>query len=400
MDQKKSVGHIYHNYKSNISAIKLYFEKFGSLAQDEDDTALKKRKEFIYDALDEAGIDLDDIDEEDEEEAKIPTENVQTFVNKLSEQPHISAKNYSILSRSSFLMLNNYFEYLIADLITYYYNNFKESLNNKEFNITLKELNEHETINDVTHSLILKEVESMLVDLPFHKVLEHFVEDLDVSLEEDIVEWGKIEEYRERRHLIVHNSSLVNKKYLARTSNPDNYEIGDKVSINEEYFNDASKEFFLAGLLLSLNCWGKWDKQKTDEAIALIVQETFDQLNEEQYDLTSRLTKYAKQIEPRNEDQEDSLLRIRLNRCIALKKIGEKEKLQKELNKLNVGTSSPIFKLAYAILNDDHDSIIDFVKKANSLDEIDLQKYDKWPIYDFLRDEDQIDTQIREVLSN
>ena len=46
-------------------------------------------------------------------------------------------------------MLNNYFEYLLADLLTYYYSKYKKSLNQKEFKVSLKELEEYETVHDL-----------------------------------------------------------------------------------------------------------------------------------------------------------------------------------------------------------------------------------------------------------
>jgi len=398
MNQRESVSSIFHKYKKNLSAINFYFQKFGSLAEDEDDTAKKRHSEHIDEALQKAGIDTSKSEEELENE-EISQDSVIKLINHLEKGPNLSAKNYSILSKSSFLMLNNYFEYLLADLITYHYQKYKESLNNEQFKISLKELNEHETVEEITHSLILKQVESMLVDLSFPEILDHFEDDFHVSLEKNIINWKKIEEYRERRHLIVHNSSIVNKKYLTRTNNPDNYKTGDKVSIDKEYFEDAIDEFYLAGLLLSLNCWGKWDKDRIDDAIYLILEEAFEKLNDEKHLLTFKIASYADKIEARNELQDDYLLRIKLNKCITFKKMEQQKKLEKELKNINVGTASPIFKLAYAILSDKHDKILDHVEKAHSLEEIDLEEYKTWPIYDFVREQEELDEKIRKVLN-
>jgi hypothetical protein len=295
-------------------------------------------------------------------------------------------------------MLNNYFEYLLSDLLSYHYSKFQNSLNEKKFNIALKEINEFDTIEDFTKSLITKEVEAMIVELSFNELLEHFHTTLGIDNEKSIVNWDTIIECRERRHVIVHNSSLVNKKYLIRTKNPFNLKIGDTVHVDKEYFLNSCKEFFLAGLLLSYNSWGKWDKESTTQAIKELMFDSFELLKQHEYTLVARFTDYLQKIDPRTEEQEDCLMRARFNRLIALKKLGSDHALTKELTKLKVGTASPIFKLAYSILAGKHENIIELVKQSKAVDELDIHKYREWPIYEFLRSIPELNNKIEAEL--
>jgi len=390
----KTVKNILSEYKLNLFAINSYFERFGDLAQKEDLTAAKDKGEFISKSIKELGFDLS----LPPEEQAIPPEQLYEFIDIIYKIPKLSQQNYEILSRGSFLMLNNYFEYLLTDLLTYFYDKFKETLNEKDFKVSLKELNEYETIEDAIKSLILKEVEAMVIELTFPKLLEHFKDKLKVSLESDIIDWPKIEEFRERRHIIVHNSSIVNKKYLVRSKNPYNLKLGDKVEISTDYFNAAFEEFYLAGLLLSYDCWGNWDKVKIDDAIADIVEETFEKLKGNKFDFVKRLTDYTIKINPRSERQEDLLLRLKFNRCIALKKLDKNKELKTMLEAIKVGTALPIFKLAHCILSDDEDEIIALVKKSKILNDIDHEKYNEWPIYSFLREKEPINSDVLAML--
>ena len=329
-----------NSFKRNLFGIEYYYDKFGSLAQGVDIDEVKKSGEYIEACFNEIGFDPKKAKTELAEK-KIPSDKVMELFRKLKKQPKISAKNYEILSRSSFLMLNNYFEYLLSDLLSYHYNKFQKSLNEKKFNLALKEINEYETIEEVTKALITKEVESMMVEMTFDELLEHFHQTLEIDNEKEILNWDLIRECRERRHLIVHNSSIVNKKYILRTKNPFNFKIGDTVHVDKDYFIKSCKEFYIAGLLLSYNCWGKWDKEEAANAVYEIMVDSFELLKQKDYDFVSRFTTYAQKIEARDEDQEDYLLRTKVNRLIALKKLADNSTLSKELKKIKAGTASP-----------------------------------------------------------
>ncbi|WP_027421110.1 hypothetical protein [Crocinitomix catalasitica] len=340
----------------------------------------------------------------DEENDSLSKEEVETyltkFARKLKKQPKISPRNYEILSRSSFLMLNNYFEYLIADLLSYYYNKFKNSLNEKEFKFTLKELNEYDSIEEATKDLIVKEVESLIIEKSFNELLEHFEDKLSISLEKDLIKWSEIIEIRERRHLIVHNSSIVNKKYISRTKNPFNYQIGDIVHIDKDYFLKSCSQFKLAGQLLIFNCWGNWDKDNIDNAIFQIMIQTFEDLNAKNYDLVCKTCKYSEQIEPKNEDQEDYILRIKVNNAISLKKQNKDSEVKKVLKKIKVGTATPIFKIAHNILRDKHDDLEELFTQSIIVDKLNLDSYLEWPIFDFVREKEEINKKLIKIFEN
>lgn len=399
-----NVESIYNTYFENLNSVKLYFNKFGNLASGEDASIKEKSKEFFDQALSEIKEEMDRVKKNEEENDSLSKEEVEAFLTKfarkLKKQPKISPRNYEILSRSSFLMLNNYFEYLIADLLGYYYNKFKNSLNEKEFKFTLKELNEYDSIEEATKDLIVKEVESLIIEKSFNELLEHFEEKLSISLEKGLIKWDEIIEIRERRHLIVHNSSIVNKKYISRTKNPFNYKIGDVVHIDKDYFLKSWSQFKLAGQLLIFNCWGNWDKDNIDNAIYQIMIQTFSDLNSKNYELVCKTCKYSEQIEPKNEDQEDYILRIKVNNAISLKKQNKDAEVKKVLKKIKVGTATPIFKIAHNILSDKHDDLEELFTQAIIVDKLNIDSYLEWPIFDFVRGKDEINQRLIKTFKN
>lgn len=412
--QKKndvSVEAILTTFKSNLSNVDFFFKRFSVIAEDEDIEIHNNAVEYITTAFKDAGVELKEKDDQNETyENKLSIDQISNIFSEsqikelgkiLKKTPKLTNQNFKILSSSSFLMLNNYFEYLIADLLSYYYNKFKNTLNSKEFKVSLKEISEYESIEDLEKYLILKEVETMLVELSFDGLLNHFKTHFKISLNDEIINWDIINECRERRHLIVHNASVVNKKYISRTNNPENKKIGDKISITKQYFQDVYNEIKLAGLLLTYECWGSWDKEKATKAINEILNESFEYLIQKKFIECDKITTYVDKIQARNDDEENILMRIKFNKCIALKKLDKKIDLNKILLSVKVGTSTPIFKLAHAILSDKNDSvIIELIEKSFKLKEIDQESYSDWPLFEFIRVKKTLNKKVLEKLKN
>lgn len=386
----ENVQSIFRSYNENLNSVKLYFSKFGNLASGEDDNIKENSEAFFKKAFEDMEKNKKKVinPETQAEEEVIDDEYFNKIMRRFTKRPNISPRNYEILSRSSFLMLNNYFEYLLTDLLSYYYNKYKNSLDEKEFKLTLKELNEFETIEEATKSLILKEVESILVEKTFNELLNHFEKQLSISLENELIHWDKIIEIRERRHLIVHNSSIVNKKYITRTGNPYSLELGDIVHVQKDYFENSWNELKIAGQLLLFNCWGNWDKDNIDNAVYQIMLQTFEDLKLKNNDTVRRICEYSNQIVAKNENQEDYLFRIKVNHAIALKKTNNQKALDKVIKTIKVGTATPIFKIAFKILNDDHIGLADLFKKAIVMEELNKDFYLEWPIFDFIRSDE------------
>ena len=196
-ENSKSIKWIFNTFQENLESVRFYFEKFGEIAEHEDKGGLEIQNEHNQRLLDLIGLDLEKPIEE-QEKKEVPVDKIFDFFKEVKKGPTISLRNFEILSTSSFLILNNYFEYLISDLLTYYYTNFKDFLKSREFKISLKEMNEYETIQELEEYLILKEVETMLIEMSFDSLLKHFEQKLKVNLSDGIVEWNIINEYGKR----------------------------------------------------------------------------------------------------------------------------------------------------------------------------------------------------------
>src|SRR5690606_802691 len=143
-----------------------------------------------------------------------------------------------------------------------------------------------------------------------------------------------------------------------------------------------------------------WDKDNIDNAIYQIMIQTFEDLNSRNYDLVCKTCKYSEQIEPKNEDQEDYLLRIKVNNAISLKKQNKDSKVKKILKKINVGNANPSFKIDKNILSHKHEDLEELFTLAIIVDKLNIDSYLDWPIFDFVREKDEINKVLLKPFEN
>ncbi len=426
-ENTSKINLIYEQFVLNIQSVQLFFKKFSILALEEDKSILISKKEYLEKALkktfgqkafEEMMTKIDEVAEIEEIEVNTTTvieeenisktnsseynkSNYYDLMIQMENAPKLQTKNYEILANSTFLILNNYFEFLFADLLTFHFTNNRNLIGEKNINISLNDLKNYSTIEEAYDDFLFKEVEKLLLEMTFEEIKNYFKK-LDVSLSEDFIKWDNINEIRERRHLLVHNNSIVNKKYIAKSNNPYNLNIGDIAKIDEDYLNKSIVEIQVAGILLIMNCWGKWGKKHATDAIMELLTLTFDLLKQKRNRTASRICEYVeKNIKPSNDDEENCIIRIKFNYCISLKRIDEKKILEKKLEELRVGSMSPIFEIAKHILSDEYKIAISLFKNSITVDEFIIDDYLEWPIFEEIRNDkdlnDEALEQFREV---
>jgi hypothetical protein len=391
-DKPIQIKDLFHSFLNNITSVEVFFMRLAPVAENEDKAIEKERDEYFENSMKEVfGDDFENEEKGEKKEFKLSEDDLNKFLYKMQLAPRIPAKNYGTLTKGAFIMLNNYFEFLFSDLLAYNLKKNTSTIDGKKISISLEDLKKYISIEEAYDDLIYKEVESLLLELNFEELKTYFSTKLNISLELDLINWDLINEIRERRHIIIHNNSIVNNKYISRSKNPFKYKLNEEVEINHEYFLNALNEIKLAGVLLCLNCWGSWDKDNTTEAIEEIVNISFYDLKEAKYDFVNKICAYAdKNIKARSDEEDDIIYRIKFNHCIALKRLNKKDELTKKLTTIKTGALSPIFKIAHLTLKDKHKDAVDLIDKAKIADELTIEKYQDWPIFNDIRNDEKL----------
>lgn len=375
--------HISYSFNNNFESIKGFVNHLNPIASKKDSQSIDKVIKAVNSAYEKAGIDLSDKSKKNRElsdaQKRIVAENLKLPDLKFSNQ-------VELLLKSNFVMLVSHFEYLFSDIIKYYYKFYPDSALDKVIEISLDDLKKCDKIEELIDEIISKHVEKLLYQ-NIDNQLDYFKKHLKFSLEEDLIDWGAIKEAIHRRHLIIHNNGLINKRYLSEfeAKIPDDLKEakeGSNVSITASYFNKVYLEMYLAGQILLQNGLRKWLKRYEEYANSQLIDITFQTNIDHDYIIAERLGLYAKK---HNKITKDSYLRIFINYCLALKGQGKNKELKEALDSFDHTSLSPIFVVAYYSLLGNSTKVLANLRNAKIVDKLDYIHIKEWPLFEDLR---------------
>jgi hypothetical protein len=385
---------IKYSYKNGLEDIMNFVKHLKPIIEKEDKQDFENYIKAVSSAFKKAGLELPT-----ENKTIEPTEEQKKLIYKNLELPEAKSPNKNgHLWKSNFVLLISCFEYLISDIITFYYKNYPHNELDNIFEVNLKNLKNFETIEDFIDDIISKKVEKLL-----YKSNEDQLKFLDstikLDLSEKYINWNLINEAVLRRHLIVHNNSKINKRYLNEADleySKDINEIseGKKVYVDAKYFNRVYEELFLAGHLLIQNSWRKWLKEFEEVANAELIDLTYYGNIEKLYLMSEKIGLYGKEIPTINND---FLFRININYCLSLKNQGKEKELSNEIEKIDISNLSPIYILAYHALQDDCEEALKYVRHSKSVDKLEFDSVMEWPLFEGLRKNEKFIEKVHKI---
>jgi hypothetical protein len=384
--QISTISNIIENYLSNVNSVEHFYHSLIDQMAMHDETVFNDMGKIMR----ETAEDIKKIRTKKDGEVALNQDVAHAILKKLKKVMSIPKNQLYTLSASSFIMINNYFEYIFSDLLIYHRKKYPQA-NNYKVTLSISDLKNYENIDDIISDLIIKEVESLIFELNFEELINYFTKNFKIELNADIVDLDSIKEIRETRNLVIHNNAKVNYKYLQKTKNPYEYKIGDEIKIEKAYLTKTLMELKLAGILICFECWGEWEVATRTEAISRLLDIMYNHLLTQNYEFVEKLGLYAqKNIRPADETQEESMLNIIFNYCISLKKQGKQNELDIALKKIKTSTLTPKYKMAHMILSNQLDKAVKIFPKSVAIDDIIKDYYLEWPIFEDLRNDEQI----------
>ena len=312
----------------------------------------------------------------------------------------ITADQVELLYKSSFVMLISFFDYLPYDIIHCYYKMYTERLPD-DLVIHLSELKLCADLDEAIDLIINNKVDSIIRD-GLKKQKAFFKDKLQIDLKEKIINWDIINEAIERRNVIVHNNSMVDKKYLRsvnfsvvpekRAAIKEEGQIG----VTAEYFKRAYDEVLIAGVVLVQSFWRKWTKDDVSKADTGLIASIFELLVREEWSIAERIGLFSKDIKA--SDKESRLI-LNINYCQSLKWQGKNAALSAELNKFDEANLEPKFMVALSTLKSDKDGFYKNMEKAVARGQISQDEFDNWPLFRELRKDIEYDERIKKAFS-
>jgi len=384
------------SFKNSFENINKFIKHLNPIIEKADKEDQEKMVQAIKAAYKNAGVELDKINKD--EVLKLTDEQKKIIYKSIQIPERQSPDKDGTLWKSNFVLLISSFEYLISDIISFYYKFYPNSILDKSFEVNIKSIFEYSSIDELVDDVISRKVEGLLYK-SFAEQKEFLKKELKINLNEKIINWDLVNESILRRHLIVHNNSKINKRYLSEahkdfTKDLKELKEGSKVIISKSYFNTVYQELYSAGHILIQECWRKWLSEFEEVANADLVDLTFEGNKMNYFLIAEKIGKFGKELSTINNDFR---FRININYCLALKGQNKKNELENEIKKIDISNLSPIFVLAYFSLQDDCKNALTHIKNAKSVDNLEYEDVLTWPLFEGLRKNDDFISRVNKI---
>lgn len=257
-------------------------------------------------------------------------------------------------------------------------------LNSIDKSMSLAEIMQHNSIDEVKETIIEKEIETVLRK----SHTEQFVwleNKLSIPLRKDLNIWADFIELTERRNLFVHCDGIVNSQYLNvckknKVSFDTEVKIGDELIISPEYFKKAISCIFEMGVKLAQVLWRKLCPNDIDEADRILNEICYELILKEKYSLAINLLDFATSVIKKHASEENRLVFI-VNKAQAYKWNGNAKKCVDIVNKIDWSAYKHEYQLASYVLLDDYKKAADIVRIIGTNGYIGKNEYLEWPLF-------------------
>lgn len=299
-------------------------------------------------------------------------------------------KALPVLARSLFMQMFSEFDAFMGALLKVIYLKNQDLLKGISREITLRELLEHESIDDVKRSMLEKEIETFRRD----SYVEQFAsleKKFQITLRK-FAEYPEFIELSQRRNIFTHNDGVVSEQYIT-VCEREGWKFakrpatGETLQVDIEYFGRAIRVMSQVGFMLAHTLWSKVFPQEHEELHSSINDRIYQCLEHKRWRLAAELGIFALS-EPMRKGVTEIKLRIRtINVAIGLKFAERDGEARRLLNAGDWTASYRDFKLAILVLEEKYeDAIAIMISIGKSGEILQQSSYYSWPLFHKFRE--------------
>ncbi len=282
-----------------------------------------------------------------------------------------------------FLSLFSAFDAYTGNLLSSIYLKKPALFNRLERSMTVSEMLQYDSLNNIKLIILQKEIESFRRD----SYIEQF-KDLESKFDIKLKlfkRWPEFVECTQRRNIFGHCDGIVSDQYLKICKKegylcPESLKVGDKLEISPNYLFKACELMMEVGLKLGQTLWRKVLPEELKEADRHLNKVIFDLLKREKWDIAQLFSEFAVNL-PRYSDDISKRIFV-INYAIALKFGRKPKEAEKVLSKMDWSATLNDFKIAEAVLREDYDKAAIIMKRIGKGGElIHEYAYHDWPLF-------------------
>lgn len=333
-------------------------------------------------------------DAKDDKTHRITFDSARDFVEltatlRTLEELH-NSKALPVLARSLFMQMFSEFDAFMGALLKVIYLKNQDLLKGISREISLRELFDHKSIDDVKRSMLDKEIETFRRD-SYVEQFSNLEKKFQITLKR-FAEYPEFIELSQRRNIFTHNDGVVSEQCVTVceregwkfTKRPS---TGETLQVGLDYFGRALRVMSQVGFMLAHTLWSKVFPHEQEKLHDSINEQIYRCLEHKRWRLAGELGTFALS-EPMRKGVTELNLRIRtINVAIGLKFAEREDEAKRLLNSGDWTASYRDFKLAILVLEEKYDEAITIMLSIGKSGEILQQSsYYSWPLFHKFRE--------------
>jgi len=323
-----------------------------------------------------------DVDEDEEKRFSFNIKGDTSKIDDAFEFQVKSTEQKNLLYVNSFINLLSSAEWFYSQLLHFFYDQNPSSAGVKKKTLTLEELKSFGSVEDAEKYLIDSKIEGLLRS-SFTDWMENLKTELKLSL-------GYLKEFNDelvetyqRRNLLVHNGGVVNSIYLSKVNDTllDDIKIGDRLTVDEEYLDNAISKIHVLFSLIACELWKKQLPEDEDRS-NILMDLNFGYLKRKEWSIAKLPNVFLK-----NDAKQPTIPKTyaQLNCWLCDKRLENLKELKKELDSIDYSDKTIVIQLALASLMDNEEHFYKLLPKAIDSDELTVMSFFEFPIFDEMR---------------
>ena len=293
------------------------------------------------------------------------------------------------MPRSGIINLINVYDKLISRLMRVVYIYRPQMIKDSDKKLSISEILEIGSIEDVRESIIEKEVDEILRGDHF----SHFDWFSDRSLGSEYDKKDEVKKFIEitqRRNLFVHADGVVNKQYLngckKHGADVGDAKLGDVLEVDHDYYIFACNTVWEVGLKLCITVWMKLAKSEKCDILSFFNEKCLDIISEKQYMTAISMINFLEYgLKKCSGNREELELYLKINKAQAFKWNKEETKCKQIIDSISWSTRDNRFLLVKSVLMDDFEEAYHLMEKIGDDNRIGEIGYRQWPIFKEIR---------------
>jgi len=320
--------------------------------------------------------------------------------NSLTKQLSTYSLAFKTIPRSYVMALISQYDAFLGRLLRVIYLTKPEMLNASERNLTFAQLVEFGSIDDAKEYILEKEIESIL--RKSHAEQFQILESkFDMPLRKGLNIWPTFIEITERRNLFVHTGGIVSSQYLKVCQEHNvpikEIKVGDELTVNPKYFENAYNAVFEIGFKLAHVLWRKFIPDELGAADGNLIDIGFDALYSENYELTKMIFDFAAQTLKKYSREESRRIMI-VNRSLAYKWSGDDKRAREMISQEDWSATRARFRLAEAVILENYDDAYEIMREiGKNRNEVAIEDYRTWPLFKAFKKTDGFQEVFKEI---